>query len=147
MSRLRLQVFNLWWYVLSTSPLFILWWSILEILFVPLHRSCYFIGGLSCPPIQTEHSLYIAERTQKAAYNVRCLWIYHTAGLGSKYLQSLPQSKSLISTTTFITGILLPELPDDNCCLLGPRLACLSHQWSKWTRHFEKILCGFKNKI
>jgi hypothetical protein len=38
-SRLSLQVFYLWRHVLSTVPPFILWWSNLEILFAPLHRS------------------------------------------------------------------------------------------------------------
>jgi hypothetical protein len=77
-SRLRLQVFYLWRHVLLTVPPFILWWSNLEILFVPLHRSCYFIGGLRCQAIQTEHSLYVAERTWKAVYNMRCLCFHHT---------------------------------------------------------------------
>jgi hypothetical protein len=38
---------------------YILWWSNLEILVVPLHRSFYFTGGLRRLPIQMEHSLYI----------------------------------------------------------------------------------------
>jgi hypothetical protein len=76
MSRLSLQVFYLWRHVLSTQrPPFILWWSILEILFVPLHRSSPFIGGLRCQAIQTEHGPFIAERIQKAVYIVRCLWM------------------------------------------------------------------------
>jgi hypothetical protein len=74
MSRLSLQVFYLWRHVLSTAPPFILWWSNLEILFAPLHRSSPLIGGLRCQAIQTEHGLYIAERTQKAVFIVRCLW-------------------------------------------------------------------------
>jgi hypothetical protein len=74
MSRLNLQVFYLWRHVLSTAPPFILWGSNLEILFAPLHRSSPFIGGLRCQAIQMEHVLYIAERTQKAVYIVRCLW-------------------------------------------------------------------------
>jgi hypothetical protein len=45
-----------------------------EILIGPLHRSSLFIGELRCQTIQTEHGLYIAERTQKAVYIVRCLW-------------------------------------------------------------------------
>jgi hypothetical protein len=57
MSRLSLQVFYLWLHV-----------------FAPLHRSSPFIGGLRCQAIQTEHGPYIAERTQKAVYIVRCLW-------------------------------------------------------------------------
>jgi hypothetical protein len=60
---------------LSTAPQFILWWSNLEILFAPLHRSSPYIGGLRCQAIQTEHGPYIAERTQKAVYIVRCLWL------------------------------------------------------------------------
>jgi hypothetical protein len=63
MSRLSLQVFYLWRHVLYTAPPFILWWSNLEILFAPLHRSSPFIGGLHCQAIQTEHGPYIAERT------------------------------------------------------------------------------------
>jgi hypothetical protein len=43
------------------------WWSILEILFGPLHRSSPFIGELRCQAIQTEHGPYIAERTQKSS--------------------------------------------------------------------------------
>jgi hypothetical protein len=68
MSRLSLQVFYLWHLVLSTAPPFILWWSNLEILFAPLHRSSPFIGGLRCQAIETEHGPYIAERTQHAIY-------------------------------------------------------------------------------
>jgi hypothetical protein len=73
MSRLSSQVFYLWSCIVDTAPPFILWWSNLEILFAPLHRSSPFIGGLRCQSIQTEHGLYIAERTQKAVYIVRCL--------------------------------------------------------------------------
>jgi hypothetical protein len=40
----------------------------------PLHRSSPFIGGLRFQAIQMEHGPYIAERTQKAVYIVRCLW-------------------------------------------------------------------------
>jgi hypothetical protein len=76
MSRFTLQGFYLWCHVLSTAPPFILWWPNLEILFVPVHHSFYFIRRLRCQPIQKEHSLYIAERTQKAGYNVRCLCIH-----------------------------------------------------------------------
>jgi hypothetical protein len=73
MSWLNLQVFYLWRHYLLTAPPFILWWSNLEILFAPLHRSPPFIGGLRCQAIQKEHGPYIAERTQKAVYIVRCL--------------------------------------------------------------------------
>jgi hypothetical protein len=52
----------------------VLWWSNLEILFAPLHRSSPFTGGLRCQAIQTEHGPYIAERIQKAVYIVICLW-------------------------------------------------------------------------
>jgi hypothetical protein len=48
--------------------------QIYNYLFVPLHRSLPFIGGLRCQAIQTEHGPYIAERSQKAVYIVRCLW-------------------------------------------------------------------------
>jgi hypothetical protein len=41
--------------------------------FAPLHRSSPFIGGLRCQAIKAEHSPYIAERSQKAVYIVRCL--------------------------------------------------------------------------
>jgi hypothetical protein len=73
MSRLSLQVFHLWRHVFSTAPPFILWWSNLEILFGPLHRSSPFIGEVRCQAIQTELDPYRAERTQKAVYIVRCL--------------------------------------------------------------------------
>jgi hypothetical protein len=66
MNRLSIQLFYLWRHVLSTAPPFILWWSNLEMLFAPLHRSSPFIGG--CQAIQTEHGPYIAERTQKAVF-------------------------------------------------------------------------------
>jgi hypothetical protein len=39
----------------------------------PLHRSTPFIGGLRFQAFQTEHGPYLAERTQKAVYIVRCL--------------------------------------------------------------------------
>jgi hypothetical protein len=74
MSRLSLQVFYLCRHALSTARLFILWWSNLEILFAHLHRSSSCIGGLRCQAIQREHGPYIAERTQKAVYIVRCQW-------------------------------------------------------------------------
>jgi hypothetical protein len=73
MSRLSVQVFYLWRHVSLTAPPFILWWSNLEILFGPLHCSSPFLGELCCQAIQTEHGPYIAERTQKAVYIVRCL--------------------------------------------------------------------------
>jgi hypothetical protein len=75
MSRLSLQVFYLWRHVLTQAPPFILWWSNLEILFGPLHRSSPSIGELRCQAIQTELGPYIAERTQKAVYIVRCLLV------------------------------------------------------------------------
>jgi hypothetical protein len=75
MTRLSLQVFYLWRHVSSTAPPLIFRWSNLEILFGPLHRSSPFIGELHCQAIQTEQCLYIVERTQKAVYIVRCLWL------------------------------------------------------------------------
>jgi hypothetical protein len=39
-----------------------------------LHRSSPFIGELRCQAIQMEQGPYMAERTQKAVYIVRCLW-------------------------------------------------------------------------
>jgi hypothetical protein len=57
MIRLSLQVFYLWRHVSSTAPPFILWWSNLEILFGPLHRSSLFIGELRCQAIQMEHGV------------------------------------------------------------------------------------------
>jgi hypothetical protein len=75
MSRLSLKVVYLWRHVSSTAPPFKLWWSNVEILLGPLHRSSPFIGELSCQAIQTEPGPHIAERTQKAVYNVRCLWV------------------------------------------------------------------------
>jgi hypothetical protein len=73
MTRLSLQVVYLWRHVSSTAPPFILWWSDLDILFGPLHRSSPFIGELRCQAIQMEHGPYIAERTQNAVFIVRCL--------------------------------------------------------------------------
>jgi membrane protein YdbS with pleckstrin-like domain len=55
--------------------LYSIWWSNLEILVGPLHRSSTFIGELRCQAIQTEHGPYITERTQKAVYIVICLWL------------------------------------------------------------------------
>jgi hypothetical protein len=72
MSRLSLQVVYLWRHVMSIAPPSTLWWSNLEILFSPLHRSSPFIGGLRCQAIQTEQCPYIAERTHKAVSIVRC---------------------------------------------------------------------------
>jgi hypothetical protein len=80
MTRLSLQVVYLWRHVSWTAPPFILWWSNLEILFGPLHRSSPFIGELRCQAIQIEHGPYIAERTQNAVYIVRCLWLQLTGG-------------------------------------------------------------------
>jgi hypothetical protein len=74
MTRLSLQVVYPWRHVSWTATPFILWWSNLEILFGPLHRSSSLIGELHCQAIQTEHGPYIAERAQKAVYIVRCLW-------------------------------------------------------------------------
>jgi hypothetical protein len=48
----------------------VLWWSNLEILVGPLHRSSPFIGELRCQAIQKEHGPYLTERTQKAVYIV-----------------------------------------------------------------------------
>jgi hypothetical protein len=70
--RLSLQVVYLWRHASSTAPPFILWWSNLEILFGLFHRSSPFIGELRYQAILMEHGLYIAERTQKSAYIVRC---------------------------------------------------------------------------
>jgi hypothetical protein len=74
LTRLSLQVIYLWRHVSSTAPPFILWWTNLEILFGPLHRSSPFIGELRCQAIQMERGLYETERTQNAVYIVRCLW-------------------------------------------------------------------------
>jgi hypothetical protein len=88
MSRLSLQVFSLWRHVLSTAAPFILWWSNLEILFAPLHRSSPFIRELRCQAIHTEHGLYTAERTQKAVYTV--MWdVYGSASSGDFLLAKL----------------------------------------------------------
>jgi hypothetical protein len=73
MSRLSLHVLCDVTCVLSTAPPFILWWSNLEILFAPLHRSSPFIGELGCQAIPMGHGPYIAERTQKVVYIVRCV--------------------------------------------------------------------------
>jgi hypothetical protein len=42
--------------------------GLLEILFVPLHGSFYFMGGQHCRPFLKEHSLYIAESSLKEGY-------------------------------------------------------------------------------
>jgi hypothetical protein len=73
MTRLSLEVIYLCRHVSSTAPPFILWWTNLEILFGPLHRSSPFIGELRCQAIQMEDGPYIAERTQNAVFIVRCL--------------------------------------------------------------------------
>jgi hypothetical protein len=59
MTRLSLQVFYLWRLISSTAPPLILWWSNLEILVGPLHRSSPFIGGLRCQAIQREHAYFL----------------------------------------------------------------------------------------
>jgi hypothetical protein len=71
MSRFTLQGFYLWRHVLSTATPLILWWLNLEIIFIPLHRSC---GAALSTNLKRTHSLYcyLAERTLKAA-NVRSL--------------------------------------------------------------------------
>jgi hypothetical protein len=75
MTRLSLQVVYLWDHVSSTAPPFILWWSNLELLFGPLHRSSPFIGELHALSSNSNGTRsYIAERTQNAVYIVRCLW-------------------------------------------------------------------------
>jgi hypothetical protein len=89
MTRLSLQVIYLWRHVSSTAPPFILWWPNLEILFGPLHRSSPFIGKLRCQAIQMEHGPYIAERTQKAGYIVRCLWVRYCSNQGNSIVKSL----------------------------------------------------------
>jgi hypothetical protein len=99
MSRLSLQVFYLWRHVLLTAPPFILWWSNLVILFAPLHRSSPFIRGLRCQAIQTEHGLYITERTQKAVYIVRCLWEYQLTFFGTATRRLLAR---MTSSTLFL---------------------------------------------
>jgi hypothetical protein len=77
MTRLSLQVTSC---IVDSAAIYIIWWyGDLEILFGPLHRSSPFIGELRCQAIQMEPSPYIAERTQKAVYIVRCLWF----GLGN----------------------------------------------------------------
>jgi hypothetical protein len=80
MTRLSLQVVYLWRHVSSTAPLFLLWWSSLEILFGPLHRSSPFIGELRRQAIQIEHGLIQYSReSQNAVYIVRCLWSESTS--------------------------------------------------------------------
>jgi hypothetical protein len=75
MTRLSLQVFYLWRHVWSTAPPLIFWWTNLEILVGPLHRNSPFIGELRCQALQMEHGPHITEKTQKAVYIVRCLWL------------------------------------------------------------------------
>jgi hypothetical protein len=73
MSRLSLQVCYLWRHVLSTAPPFILWWSNLELLFAPLHRSSPFIGELRYQATKTEH-IYSRENPKQAIlWDVYCL--------------------------------------------------------------------------
>jgi hypothetical protein len=88
-SRLPLQGFYLWRHVLSTAPPFILWWSNLEILFVPLHRSFCFIRRLRWQPIQKEHSRYSRQNTNISLYTVRCLWYYTVLYLGLSSLKEI----------------------------------------------------------
>jgi hypothetical protein len=87
-NRLSLQVVYLWRHVSSTASPFILWWSNLEILVGPLHRSSPFIGELRCQAIQMEHGPYISERTQKAVYIVVCLWCICSAVMLELYGQA-----------------------------------------------------------
>jgi hypothetical protein len=102
MSSLSLKVFYLWRHELSTSPPFILWWSNLEILFAPLHRSSPFIGGLRCQAIQTEHGPYIAERTQKQSI----LWgVYGRLPLHGFYLW-----RHVLSTAPLYIYIMLVKI-------------------------------------
>jgi hypothetical protein len=68
MTRLSLPVVYLWRHVSSTAPPFILWWSNLELLFGPLHRSSPFIGELRCQAIQMELGL-IKQREPKTQSN------------------------------------------------------------------------------
>jgi hypothetical protein len=84
MNRLSLQVFYLWRHVFWQRRHLYYGGQNLEILLAPLYRSSPFIGELRCQAIQTEHGPYIAERTQKAVYIVRCLWV----GLSTQINQS-----------------------------------------------------------
>jgi hypothetical protein len=59
--------------------LHILWWSNLETLFAPLHRSSPCIGELGCQAIQTEDGPYIAERTKKDVYGPLQLYCTYMA--------------------------------------------------------------------
>jgi hypothetical protein len=117
--RLSLQVFYLWRHLLATAPPFILWWSNLEILFCPLHRSSPFIGELLCKAIQTEQGPYIADRTQKAVYIVRFLCIYYTASC-RHWL-----SPACLLPVCLPACLPAPSLAALPACLSAPSLAAL----------------------
>jgi hypothetical protein len=70
-GRLPLQGFYLW-RVDSAVIYTVLWWSNLEILYVPFHPSFYFMGELSCRPFIKEHSLYTVK--QKDPKNSFIIW-------------------------------------------------------------------------
>jgi hypothetical protein len=92
MSRLSLQVFYLWRHESSTAPPFIFWWSNLEILFAPFHRSSHFIGELRCQAIQTENGPNMKERTKKQSilWDVYVLaWIWCRLEQGLNYVTAL----------------------------------------------------------
>jgi hypothetical protein len=127
MSRLSLQVFYLWRHILSTAPPVILWWSNLELLFAPLHRSSPFIGRLRCQAIQTEHGPYIAERTQKAAYIVRCLCFHCSSQYVKLFCSWQISCVWLISDINYLSfqGIVARDWVDLMMVVLGQR-----HCWS-----------------
>jgi hypothetical protein len=87
MSRLSLQVFYLWRHVFSTAPLFILWWSNLQILFGPpppqlsLHRRSALSGNSN-----GTRSVYSRENPKSSLYCkmsivLTCAWVNQDSAL------------------------------------------------------------------
>jgi hypothetical protein len=68
MTRLSLQVFYLWRHVSSTAPPLILWWSNLEILFFPLHRSSSFIESCAVKQFKWNTDVYSRENPKNSLY-------------------------------------------------------------------------------
>jgi hypothetical protein len=115
MTRLSLQVVYLWRHVSSTAPPFILWWSNLELLFVPLHRSSPFIGELRCQAIHMEHGLIVAreklpktkESSAIAMDRPNCVWEVWEYGLCVVIMSGKRQVVWSNKPQTICPGILL----------------------------------------
>jgi hypothetical protein len=121
-NRLSLQVFYLWRHVLSTAPPFILWWSNLEILFAPLHRSSPFIGGLRCQAIQTEHGPYSRKNPKSNLYCEVSMPVSHVQKKKSAEIMEVHQRNCWV-VCKVIKAILAPP---DTFTLIQNRVRILS---------------------